>query len=119
MIGDELVELREFGNDFPGAAPMQPGAAVKADFFGGEPFGAAGEGESAAGTGQCAKTVSQQRPRAAFFSEAVVVVRFAVMDVAADAIALAVGIVEIPRDFFAGIILEQFGIGPLHSDFGE
>ena len=54
-----------------------------------------------------------------FFGEPVVVMGFAVMDIAADARTLAVGVIEIPGDFGAGIILEQFGIGPLHSAFGQ
>jgi hypothetical protein len=60
---------------------FKAGAAVDPDFFGGEPFHAAGEAEAAAGTGQRAEAVSQQRPGAAFFGQAVVVVRFAVMNV--------------------------------------
>ena len=54
-----------------------------------------------------------------FLARRLVVVRFGVMDVAADARALAVGVIEIPCDVFSGIILEQFGIGPLHSAFGQ
>ena len=60
MIGDERVELREFGDDVIGTAPVQTGAAVDADLFGGEPFHAAGEAEATAGTGQCTEAVSHQ-----------------------------------------------------------
>ena len=79
---------------------------MDADFFGGEPFYAAGEAECATGTCQCAKAVSQERPSAALSGEAAVVVGFGIMDVGANARTLAVCIVEIPRDFLAGIILE-------------
>ena len=41
------------------------------------------------------------------------------MNVSADARALAIGVIEILGDFAAGIILEQFGIGPLHPAFGQ
>ncbi len=118
MVGDEPVELREFGNDVVGAVPVQSGAAVDKDFFGRQPFDAAGEAEAAAWTRQRAEPVPQQRPRAAFFGEAVVVVRFGIVNIAAGAFALTVGVIEIPRDITTGIILEQLGVGPLHSAFG-
>ena len=51
--------------------------------------------------------------------EAGVVVRFGIVNVATDALVLAVGVIEIPRDFATGIILEQFGICPLHAAVGE
>ena len=54
-----------------------------------------------------------------FCGESAVVVRFGIMDVGAHAFVLAVGIVEIPSDIFARIILEQFGIRPLHAAFGQ
>src|SRR5665213_2538172 len=85
VVGDEFVELREFGNDVVGTVPIQTGAAVDADFFGGEPFHAAGKTEPADRTGQRTKTVPQERPSAAFFGKAAVVVRFAVVNVSADA----------------------------------
>ena len=68
MVGDELVELREFGNDVVGRAPVQAGVAVDADFFRRQPFHAAGKAETAARTCQGAEAVSQQRPRAAMGS---------------------------------------------------
>ena len=114
MIGNEFVELREFGNDVFGGVPIQTGVAVNADFFRRQPFHAAGETEAAARTAQRAKTVAQQGPffirrrgvAATVRGEAGVVVRFGIVDVAADALVLAVGVIEIPRDFAAGIILE-------------
>ena len=119
MVGDELVELREFGNDVIGAVPIQAGAAVDFYFFRGEPFNAAGKAESAAWSGERTKTISQERPHAAFFGEAVVVVGFAVMNVTADAFALVVRIIKIPGDIGTGIILEKFRVSPLHSAIGE
>ena len=119
MIGDEPVEAREFGNDVVGAAPIQTGAAVDEDFLGSQPFDAAGEAEATAWTRQRAQAIPQQRPCAAFFGEPVVVVRFGIVDIAAGAFALAVGVIEIPRDVATGIILEQLGVGPLHAAFGE
>ena len=92
---------------------------MDADFFGGEPFDAAGETESAARAGKRTEPVAQKRPGAALFGEAVVIVRLAVMDVTADTFALAVGVVELPRDVAAGIILEQFRVGPLHAGLGQ
>ena len=65
MAGNEPVQLREFGNDVFGGAPVQAGVAVDADFFRSQPFHAAGEAEAAARTGERAEAVSQQRPRAA------------------------------------------------------
>jgi hypothetical protein len=67
---------------FSAAVPVQTGVAVDADFFGGEPFDAAGETEAAARTGERAETIAHERPRAAFFGEAAVVVRFGIMNVA-------------------------------------
>ena len=119
MVGDETVQFPEFGDDVVGFVPVETGVAVDADFFRCQPFHAAGEAKAAAGTGQRAETVAQERPDAAFVGEPAVVVRFAVMDVAADAFILAVGVVEIPRDVFAGIILKQFGVSPLHAALGE
>ena len=45
--------------------------------------------------------------------------RFAVMDITADTFVLAVGVIEIPRDITAGIILKKFGIRPLHPAFSQ
>ena len=60
-----------------------------------------------------------RRARRSARGEAIIVVRFGVMDVAADAFALAVGVIQIPRDVAAGIILEQLGVGPLHAALGQ
>ena len=119
MVGEQFIQLCEFGNDVIAAVPIQSGAAVDADFFGGQPFDTAGEAESAIGAGQRAKTISQQRPRTALFSEAVVVVRFGVMNVSADARTLAVGVIEVIGDLATGIILEKFRISPLHAAVGQ
>lgn len=102
MIGDKLIELREFENDVVGGIPVQAGAIVDAYFLGGEPLDATGETKTAGGAGERAKTVAQQRPRAAFFGEPVVVVGFRIVNVAADAFVLAIGIVEILRNVPAG-----------------
>jgi threonine dehydrogenase-like Zn-dependent dehydrogenase len=55
-----LIEPREFGNDIVPAAPIQSGAVVDADFFGGQPFDAAGEAKAAADAGEGAEPVAQQ-----------------------------------------------------------
>ena len=85
MVGEQLVELRQFGDDVVGTVPRKAGAVMNPDFFGGEPFHAAGEAEPAARARQRAKAVSQQRPGTAAPGQAVVVMRFAVMHVKSDA----------------------------------
>ena len=119
VAGEQAVKLREFGNDVVRVVPREAGTAVDFDFFGGEPFDTPGETKTAARTGQRAKTVAQQRPHAPAGGKAVVVVGFAVMNVGANARTLAIGVVEVIGDLATGVILEKFGVSPLHSAVGE
>ena len=67
------------------------------DSFRGQPFDAAGEAVPAGHAGQGAEAIAHQRPVPAAFGQAVVVVRLAVMDIEADALALADAVIEVTR----------------------
>ena len=60
MVGEQLIQLREFGNNIVAAVPCEAGAVMDFDFFSGKPFDAASKTEAAIDAGQRAKTVSQQ-----------------------------------------------------------
>ena len=119
MFCQQFVQLSQFGNEVFFVAPRQAAAAVDQDSFGGEPFDAAGEPKRAVCAGESAEPVTQQRPRAPFFRQSVVVVGFAVVRQQADPPALFVRMVQIAGDLPAGDFLEQFGIGPLHPAFRQ
>ena len=119
MLGQQLVQPRQFGKDVFLGAPRKAGAAVHGDSFGGQPLDAAGETECAVHAGHRAEPVAQQRPGAALFRQSVVVVGFAVMRQHTDALALPVRVVQITRDLHPGKFLEQLGVGPLHAAFGQ
>ena len=118
VVGEEMIQAGEFGDEIVGAAPVQAAAGVDVHLFGGEPFHAAGEAEAAAHAGERAEAVAQERPRAAAFGEAVVVVGFAVVNHHADVAGLR-AVIEVAGDFRAGVILKQLGIRPLHAALGE
>ena len=117
--GEQLVQFGEFGDDVYVRAPVQTGAAVDVYFLFGQPLDAAREAVSAVDACERAEPVSEQRPVAAFFGQAIVVVRFAVMNEQADSAALLERMVEITGDLAAGEFLEQLRVGPLHAALGE
>ena len=119
MIAQEFIKFAQFGNDVFRAAPGESTAGVDVDLLRREPFHAAGETESAAHAGQGAETIAQERPGAAHLRETVVVVRLAVVNVEADAAALFESVVEVVVNLLPRMILEQFGVGPLHPALGE
>ena len=81
MVGEETIEGGEFVDDVGRGVPGEAGSLVDEDFFGGEPFDAAGKPEAAVDAGQCTKPVSEERPGATAHGETFVVMGFAVMDV--------------------------------------
>ena len=89
------------------------------DSFRRQPLHAAGEPEPAAGAGQRAQAVAHERPGAPAGGQALVVVRFAVVDVEAEPGALAMGVIQVAGHVGAAVILEKFRVGPLHAAFGE
>ena len=92
---------------------------MDADFLAGQPFRAAGETKAADRASECAEPVPQKGPLAALGCQAVVIVRFRIINIASDSFVLTNGIIQIPGDLLAGIILEQFRIGPLHTAIGQ
>ena len=98
MRGQEAVELGQLGDQVVRVAPGHAAAGMDIDFFRGEPLDAAGESEAAADAGEGAEAVAQERPGAPLGGQAVVVVRFAVVNVKADAGALAVAIIQVAGD---------------------
>src|SRR6266853_1233361 len=84
-----------------------------------QPFHAASKPEAAADAGQRREPVAQQRPGAPARGQSVVVMRLAVMDEQPDALALLEAVIEISRDVPARVILEQLGVGPVQTAFGE
>src|SRR3984957_7399235 len=87
------------------------------DLLRSKPFDSASKPETAAHASQRAKAVPQQRPGATAGGEARVVVRFAVMDVEAQPLALAKTVIQQSRYVAAVVVLEQFRVGPLHPAF--
>src|SRR5205085_9612625 len=119
MVPEQFVEAGQFGNDVFSGAPGEATAGMDVNALRSEPLNAASKTESARVAGKSAELVAQQAPGAAFFGEALVVVRFAVMNESADGFAFGVTVVQISSDLRATVILEQFRIGPLHAAFGE
>ena len=65
MPGQQMIELRQFGQQVVRVAPGQAAAGVDIDFFRRQPFHAAGEAVTAADAGQRAQAVAHERPDAA------------------------------------------------------
>src|SRR6266508_4156182 len=105
MLRQQPVELRQFADQVRLLAPRQAAAGMDVDLLRREPLDATREAEAAADAGQGAKPVAQQRPTAAELGEAVVVMRFRVVNVEAGAAALLERVVEVVGNFLAGKIL--------------
>ena len=105
MLGEELVQAREFRDEVVGISPVHAAAGMHVHFFRSEPFDTAREAEAAAHARERAEAVAQERPRAAGGGEAVVVVRFAVVDQHADVACLR-AVFEVTGDFRARVILK-------------
>ena len=116
---EQAIQRGEFWNDIILTTPGKSAARMHIDLLGGEPFHAAGEAEAAVRAGQGTQPVAQEGPGASLFGEPVVVVRFAVVYINADALALLNRVIEIPRNLSAAVILKQLRVGPLHSALGE
>src|SRR5262249_41888067 len=114
MLAQQPVELGELGDDVLVAAPGEAAALVDVDLLTREPLDAAREAETAARAGERAESVSKQRPGAAAFGEAIVVVRLAVVDVQPDAPRLLDAVVEVAADVAPRIVLKELRVGPLH-----
>src|ERR1700722_11624493 len=119
MAVQQAIQACEFADDVVRVVPGKAAAGVDVDALGREPFNAAGEAKAAADAGKGAKAIAKQRPGAATRSEAFVVMRFAVMNEEADAPDSLEAVIEISRDFGAGIVLKEFGVGPLHAAFRD
>src|SRR5207245_2617382 len=93
--------------------------AMNLNFLSGQPFDAASKSEAATDAGEAAETVAQEGPRAANGGEPFIVMGLAIMDEQASALALLEVVLQIRSDLAARVILEQLGVSPLHSAFGE
>ena len=87
--------------------------------LGGKPFHAGGEPEATALAGQGTQPVPQSGPRDSVFREAGIVVRLAVMHHQPAALPLLDAVVQVARHLGGLLVLEQFGVGPVHATLRE
>ena len=119
MRGQEAVEPGQFGDQVVRVVPGHAAAGMDIDSLLGEPLDTAGEPEAAGDGSEGAEAVAHEGPGAPLGGEAGVVVRFAVVNVKAEAGALAKGIIQAAGHIRTGVILEEFRVGPLHAAFGK
>ena len=119
MVGQQPVQTKQFVDDMVFALPIQPGAAVNRNLFGGQPFDPASKTVTTVDAGKSAQPVTQQRPGFSLRRQPGIVVGFAIVDVESQTLALQQGVIQIPGHLPARIILKQFGIGPLHAALGQ
>ena len=86
MFGEKSIQRAQFGEQVILTSPGKARFAMDINFFGCQPFDAAGETEATAHAGQSAQPVPQQRPRATARSQPLVIVGFAVMQQQAGAL---------------------------------
>ena len=114
MQGEDRVEAGDVVDLVRSRAPVQRAVLVHVDFFLREPFHAVREPERAAGGRQRAQRRAEHRVAFAGCGQTVVVVGLGVMDHEAVRVGFVPGVVQVAFDLVAGIILEEFGIRPVH-----
>ena len=113
-FGEDRIEPADVSHLVFGRTPVKGGIFMHVDPFAGEPFHAVGESECAVGRGQSGQRGAHFRIFVRGCGQPEIVMRFRVMDHEAVPRALLPGIIQISFDLPAGVILEQFGIRPVH-----
>jgi len=130
VMGEELVEAMEFGEEVVRGTPVESAGGVDIDLLGGAPLDAIGEAERALDAGEGAETIPVEGPSAtlggqrgvgtgAARGESGVVVGLAVVDEGAGFEGGAEGIIDVGTDRVGSEVLEEFAVGPLHAAFSK
>ena len=119
MFREQAVERSQILDQIRFGAPGQVAGIVDIDPFRGQPFHAGGETKSPALARQGAETVAQARPGGAATGETEVVVGFAVVHEQPVPLALLHAVVQVGGDLDGVVVLEQFGVRPVHAALGE